>query len=185
MSFLINPFAFAVAGDGDFESIATVTVGSGGASSIEFTSIGTDWQHLQLRTLLRTSRGVSGDVVIIQANGDTGNNYRMHRLTGNGSTAGAGSSVYNGAYIIYCPSTTDTASVFGASIVDVLDYASSTKTSTFRSFTGFDTNSAGELWLASDLWTSTSAITSLKLVSKFGTGFVQHSTAALFGVKAP
>jgi hypothetical protein len=33
MSFLINPFAFLAAG-GDFESIATVTVGSGGAASL-------------------------------------------------------------------------------------------------------------------------------------------------------
>ncbi len=35
--FFINPFIYA--GGGDFESIATVTVGSGGAASIEFASI--------------------------------------------------------------------------------------------------------------------------------------------------
>ena len=40
---------------GDFESIATVTVGSGGASSIEFTSIPGTYQHLQVRGLLRQS----------------------------------------------------------------------------------------------------------------------------------
>ena len=40
--------AFSVAAAGDFESIATVSVGSGGAAEIEFTSIGTDWTHKQI-----------------------------------------------------------------------------------------------------------------------------------------
>jgi hypothetical protein len=36
---------------GDFESIATVTVGGGGAANVEFTSIPATYTHLQLRII--------------------------------------------------------------------------------------------------------------------------------------
>jgi hypothetical protein len=40
---------------GDYESIATVTVGSGGAANVEFTSIPATYTHLQLRLLASRS----------------------------------------------------------------------------------------------------------------------------------
>ena len=56
--FFINPFIFAAGGD--FESIATVTVGGGGAASIEFTSIPGTYQHLQIRGII----GNGGDTTL-------------------------------------------------------------------------------------------------------------------------
>jgi hypothetical protein len=38
-----------------YESIATVTVGSGGASEVEFTSIPSTYTHLQIRALARNT----------------------------------------------------------------------------------------------------------------------------------
>jgi len=43
---------------GDFESIATVTVGAGGSSEINFTSIPSTYQHLQIRILSRDNRAL-------------------------------------------------------------------------------------------------------------------------------
>ena len=40
---------------GSYESIATVTVGSGGSSYIEFTSIPGTYTHLQIRGILRNT----------------------------------------------------------------------------------------------------------------------------------
>ena len=40
---------------GSYESIATVTVGSGGAASVEFTSIPSTYTHLQIRAIVRTN----------------------------------------------------------------------------------------------------------------------------------
>ena len=40
----------------EFESIATVTVGSGGSSTISFTSIPGTYKHLQVRGIGRTNR---------------------------------------------------------------------------------------------------------------------------------
>ena len=169
---------------GAYESIATVTVGSGGASSIEFTSIPGTYQHLQIRYVLRSNRSNALDNVKIEANGDTASNYTRHLLRGDGSSAGAfgeGSTVMN---YQYATGANATSSVFGVGVVDLLDYASTSKTKTVRAFTGYDNNGSGIAALSSGLWNSTSAITSLKLVPE-GTAWVQHSTAALYGIKAP
>ena len=47
----VTPFA----ADGNYESIATVTVGSGGTSTISFTSIPQTYTHLQLRYIARNA----------------------------------------------------------------------------------------------------------------------------------
>ena len=182
--FFINPFLGAVGGD--FESIATVTVGSGGAAEIEFTSIPGTYQHLQLRVVARTSRATSNDYMGIRVNGDTAN-YAYHSLGGTGSSAFASGSASQ-AYV-YTPNiltaANSTASVFAALYVDVLDYANSSKATTLRGFGGQDQNGSGNVGLFSGLWTSTNAVTSLALTTGTGTNWVQHSTAALYGIKAP
>jgi hypothetical protein len=182
--FFINPFILSPAG-GDFESIATVTVGSGGASEIEFTSIPGTYQHLQVRLI---GRGSAADVDIdtrYRVNADTGSNYAVHHLRGNGSAASAGgASSQDYMPLIGLPAANATASIFGASVIDILDYANTSKYKTLRQFAGEDRNGAGNVWVRSSLWMSTSAITSIKFYMTSG-NFVQHSTAALYGVKAP
>ena len=83
-----RPYGFVSGLGADFEPIATVSVGSGGASSIEFTSISSAYQHLQIRGLLRSTTASSGldDVRLRLGNSsiDTGNNYAAHQLEGNG-----------------------------------------------------------------------------------------------------
>ena len=71
-----------------YESVATVTVGAGGSSSISFTSIPSTYKHLQLRI-----SGLAGAAdAYLYLNSDTTNsNYYMHSLYGNGSSAQAGS----------------------------------------------------------------------------------------------
>jgi len=76
--FFINPFIYA--GGGDFESIATVTVGSGGAASIEFASIPSTFQHLQIRFMGLLSSSNQG--VWVRFNDDSAANYSCHLLYG-------------------------------------------------------------------------------------------------------
>jgi len=186
MSFLINPFAFAVAG-GDFESIATVTVGSGGASSISFTSIPSTYQHLQVRLIGRTARtGPGDDALGLRFNSDTGNNYALHVLLGNGSSASASAaSSVNLIVGANVTSNSATSNTFGCTVVDILDYANTSKNKTVRALTGFETNTEGKIEVRSGLWMSTSAITSLVFASTISSNLLQYSTAALYGVKAP
>jgi hypothetical protein len=182
MSFLINPYAFLAAG-GDFESIATVTVGSGGASSIEFTSIPSTFAHLQVRMLLRSDTAAVQSTSKIEINGDTGANYKGHELRGDGSTASATST--SGIRVHVTPAASAAANIFGACIIDIPDYANTSKNTTVRVLGSHDRNGAGQVNLYSGLWINTSAVTSLKFTDEGAGNFVQYSTAALFGVKAP
>jgi hypothetical protein len=165
----------------DFESIATVTVGSGGSSSIEFTSIPATYTHLQVRFITRF-----GSVAVFKTtfNSDNGTNYAWHEIQGNGSsvTANAGSSAafMYGAYSNGFSATADT---FGAGVIDVLDYANANKYKTLRMLSGYDANGSGGLQLNSGLWQSTSAITSIKIAPNTST-FQQYSHFALYGIKA-
>jgi len=170
---------------GAFESIATVTVGSGGASSIEFTSIPGTYQHLQIRGVSRLAAGTL-PTVWAQFNDDTASNYACHTLRGDGSAASAdGSASQSGAFSISSAGGGQTASVFSGFVIDILDYASTSKYKTLRSMTGGDFNGTGWIDLRSALWMSTSAITKIKLSHTGSTNFSQHTTAALYGIKAP
>ena len=178
--------SFPIAAGGDFESIATVTVGSGGASSIEFTSIPGTYQHLQVRIVGRSSKSDTLDFGKLQINSDTGSNYRYHYLLGNGSAASAGGS--SGTYIDtgYISASTSTAGLMGAFVIDILDYASTSKNTVTRLFGGADRNGEGYANIYSGLWVNTDAVTSLKFFpGGASTSWQQHSTAALYGIKAP
>ena len=182
MSFLINPYAFLAAG-GDFESIATVSVGSGGAAEIEFTSIPASFAHLQVRMLLRSDTAAVQSTSKIEINGDTGANYKGHELRGDGSTASATNT--SGIRVHVTPAASAAANIFGACIIDIPDYANTSKNTTVRVLGSHDRNGAGQVNLYSGLWINTSAVTSLKFTDEGAGNFVQYSTAALFGVKAP
>jgi hypothetical protein len=165
----------------DFESIATVTVGSGGAANVEFTSIPGTYTHLQIRFITRF-----GSVAVFKTtfNSDNGSNYAWHEIQGNGTsvTANAGSSAafMYGAYSNGFSATADT---FGAGVIDVLDYANANKYKTLRMLSGYDANGSGGLQLNSGLWQSTSAITSIKITPNTST-FQQYSHFALYGIKS-
>jgi hypothetical protein len=113
MSFLINPFAFLAAG-GDFESIATATLGSDTAT-IEFTSIPSTYQHLQIRGILRTDYSNITTGSYLEVNGDTTGPYAAHRILGTGSAASAygEANISLGMYPGLDAGNTNTANVFG------------------------------------------------------------------------
>lgn len=168
-----------------FESIATVTVGSGGAASVSFSSIGTDWQHLQIRAIGRTNRvEVSGDYVKITFNADTGANYSDHYLRGDGSGTSAGANVNNSAmFASRFSDSSHTSGVFGALVLDVLDYKNTNKYKTIRSLGAYDNNGDGTISFQSGSWRNTNAVTTITLVPGGGTSFSQYSHFALYGCK--
>jgi hypothetical protein len=161
---------------GDYESIQTVTVGSGGAPSITFSTIPGTYKHLQIR-LSAINTTALGDIYM-RFNSDTGSNYKAHYLYGSGSTASAGvltSTYVYGGFI-------STGSNTGVGITDILDYTNTNKNTTSRTLMGADRNGSGDLALTSGLWLNTAAITSITLLP--GTNdFAQHSSFALYGIK--
>ena len=166
---------FGAAAATSYESIATVTVGSGGASSVEFTSIATDWTHLQIRFIARCSSLVE---LRVQLNADTGTNYAWHEMWTN---ANAGSSVGH-MKLAYWNGFPSTADLFGAGVMDILDYKNTNKYKTLRTLSGYNNISTGGLQLNSGLWQNTNAITSVKIFPQSGS-FQQYSNFALYGIK--
>jgi hypothetical protein len=170
---------------GAMESIATVTVGSGGASSITFSDIPGTYQHLQVRAVSRLASGTLPSVSL-EFNDSATSIYAYHLLRGNGAsaTAEAGTS-QTSAICVTSAGGSQTASVFSGVVVDILDYASTSKNTTVRTLSGADFNGTGWIDLWSALWNNTSAITKVRVFHSGGTNFSQHTTFALYGVKAP
>jgi len=173
----------AAGGAGDFESIATVTVGAGGSSSISFSSIPSSYKHLQIRCLARTDRAAVTDFAKVQFNSDTATNYSIHGLEGDGATSTAyGVANQDNVNIYRFAGANATSSVFGVSVVDILEYANTNIYKTVRNLGGADNNGSGVLGLTSGSWRSTSAITSIQIKPGIGTNFLQYSHFALYGI---
>ncbi len=169
---------------GSYESIATLT-GNGSATSLTFSSISGTYKHLQIRFLARSSRVGVSDNLNIQFNGDSGSNYATHNLNGDGATAGAGGAAnvtYMDASNAVRASGSSNTLVYGAGIIDIHDYASTTINKTIRIISGFDFNGSGRIALSSGFRNSTSAVTSITLQSD-GNAFATDSTFALYGIK--
>jgi hypothetical protein len=165
---------------GAYDSLATVTVPSGGVASITFTGIPSTYKHLQIRALTR-SVNVGGLYVNMRFNGDTASNYSYHELYGNGTSAlaAAGSST---TFAVGIDGVYNIASTFNAGIIDILDYANTNKNKTTRTLTGFDNNGSGLIFLVSSLWRSTAAINQIEFTVSSG-NFAEYSSFALYGIK--
>ena len=166
-----------------YESIATVTVGAGGQSSISFSSIPSTFKHLQIRWIARTVYAGTQDDFNILFNGDGTSNSNYHRIYGNGSTTGANYVDGANAGVANTSTTSASANIFGAGVIDVLDYTNTNKYKVSRSLGGNDQNGSGTVWLYSNLWRSTASISSISLNDVYGTGFAQYSSFALYGIK--
>jgi len=175
-------------GLGMYESIASVDVGSGGSSSVTFSSIPSTYAHLQLRWLGRTNESGSYPDFYAKVNGSTtaGDYYYLHYIQGDGSTANAGASNGTaGIYIGRMAGSGATSNVFAVGVCDILDYANTNKNKTFRSLTGYDNNGSGDIVLLSGLYIKTTAISSIELIpaNNAGKSFQQYSSFALYGIK--
>lgn len=165
--------------------LATTVVGAGGASTVTFSSIPQDYEHLQIRFLARTARANQEDNIQIRFNSDSGNNYAAHVLYGDGATASSfsdGSSIsFNTRSVVAAASSTS--GIFGNGVIDILDYRNTNKHKTVRSLNGYDANGTGQVRLSSGLWMNTAAITSIAIVSANAANIVEYSHFALYGIK--
>ena len=173
---------------GSFESIATVTLSSAQAT-ISFTSIPSTYKHLQIRCITRTALSVSQqDSFYMTFNSDTGSNYADHYMRGTGSTIQVGSRTSQANNLLgYQSANGYTSGIFSPFIIDILDYANTSKYKTTRTLGGFESNNTGsevgQIAFTSGLWMSTSAISSIQLVAGGGRNTVANSTFALYGIK--
>ena len=170
-----------------FESIATVT-GNGSATTLTFSSIPQTYKSLHIRAIAAydSGGGAANGSWLLQPNAATGNVYTFHHLQGQNATlsaVGYATGTYtNGPYF---PCLGDgLTNIFAPSIVDIIDYADTSKYKTIMSFQGAERNDTSSLVkLTSSVWTNTSAISSITIVQNQGAPFLTGSTFALYGVK--
>lgn len=165
---------------GAYELISTTVLGSS-QSSVTFSSIVGTYKHIQIRIVAKGAFGSSLDNVNAQFNGDTAYNYYNHRLYGNGSSVASQGASTDRPVLGDIAGSSDT-SVFGAAVIDILDYASTSKNKTIRSLSG-SAGSSNMVALRSNLWISTSAITQITMSNATLGGFLTGSRFSLYGIK--
>ena len=163
-----------------YDSIATFTLSSA-TSSITFSSIPATYKHLQLRTVSINS--TAGNRLIQAGSGsvDTGNNYGIQELYGNGSGVAVAGVLgpASSAQLFYAQPD---ASTSAASITDILDYTNTNKATSFRTLGGIDLNGSGRITFTGGYWNNTAAVDILKVLPSGG-NFEAGSKFALYGIK--
>ena len=166
--------------------ISSTTVGSGGASSIDFTSIPNTYTDLLIKISTRVDQAGAPNVCL-RFNSDTGSNYKYKAAFGNGTSPGSYSEVDTGSTFMnlgYGDNSAHTANTFGSTDVIIPNYADSNYKLTTSESTMEDNNATSYLMITSGYWNNTNAITSITLFNQnSGYKWVQYTTASLYGIK--
>ena len=161
-----------------YEAIATVTVGSGGAASITFSSIPATYTDLEV---VISARSTGADPNIMIRFNSSSSNFTQKRLYSDGSTV-ISAGTY-GEFAAWATASTFTASTFGNSSIYIPNYRSSN----YKSFSGDGTSENNSTTnyqtLTAGLWSDTSAITGVSFEMGSSYNFAQYSTATLYGIK--
>ena len=157
--------------------IETVTVGAGGAASIDFLDIPQNGSDLLVVLSARSTDG--NNYFGVQFNNDTDLNYNYVLLSGTG-TAVSSASITPASFLrIYSGDSDYTANTFGNSSAYIFNYTSNSAKSYSTDAVNENNSTAGIQNLNAGLWTGTSAITSLKIYG----AIAQYSTASLYKIK--
>jgi hypothetical protein len=157
---------------------STVIVGSGGAATIDFTSIPATYTDLIVKLSTRSNYATNGDSAIMRFNGST-TGYNTKRLQGDGASAYSA----NATEIFFAtPAANDSSNIFSVANVYITGYT----TSNAKAIT-FDSNSENNgttayIRLGAAAWTGTGTISSISIYPNNGS-WVQYSSASLYGIK--
>ena len=157
--------------------LSSITVGAGGASSIEFTSIPQTGTDLLLVVSLRHSGGAVRITSPIRFNSST-TGFTNKQIYATSTTAGQGS---GNRYLISADGSSATSNTFSSAQMYIYNYtAAINKRLTVE---GVLENNATEaqLDIYAGVWANTAAITSITIDGDGGT-FLQHSTAYLYSI---
>jgi len=182
---ILNSQAAGAGGAGAYDLLETTTLASS-ASSVSFTGLGsyTDYKHLQIRWVGRGDASVTFQDATMRVNSDSGSNYAQHYLRGTGSTVESDASTARTNFTVgNVPFGSSASNAFGVAVIDILDFSSTDKNTTFRILSG-DTI-ANQIALRSGLYVSTSSITSTELFASTvsGRNWDTGTRFSLYGIK--
>jgi hypothetical protein len=164
-----------------FELIEAVTVGSGGATSIDFTSIPSTYTDLCVIYSLRSDRTsiVYTDVKVTLNGTNSSNGKVLYAI--NGTTTGSYSPSAVQSFFGESTAASATASTFSNGSIYLLNYTSSNNKSISGDAVTENNGTAATLALVAGSYSVTSAVNQITLSADSG-NIVQYSTAYLYGV---
>ena len=159
--------------------IASSTVGSGGAATIDFSSIPATYTDLILKISGRQGAENAFDITF---NG-TNTSYAVIRVDGDGSTAASGTAggATTAIRAIGIASSGTTANTFGNSEIYIPNYAGSTNKSVSIDGVNEDNTSSVYMNIAAGIRSNTAAINQITITPRAGS-IAQYSTAYLYGI---
>ena len=160
-----------------YEPIATTTLGSA-ASSITFSSIPATYSDLRLNIIPLVS--TTGQDLYVQFNSDTGTNYSVTTLYGNGTSALSFAYTSN-TYLRLTRGASVSSTIPTFYTLDIFSYAGSTYKTSLGTRAD-DQNGSGSTAALVGLWRSTSAINTITISS--GVNLASGSIATLYGIKS-
>lgn len=162
--------------------IGSVTVGSGGAASIDFTSIPSTYTDLLVVYSTRDdSAGDFNNLTLKLNNTTSGYSERLLYGTGSGSGASATNTALAAFFLNYSNGATSTSNTFSSGSIYIPNYAGSSNKSLSFDTVSENNATAAIQAMSAALWANTAAITRITLTTT-ATNLVQYSTATLYGV---
>jgi hypothetical protein len=163
-----------------YVKIATVTVGSGGSASMDFSSIPSTYTDL---AILVSARGTAnfaggGDYYAIKVNNSSANLSQIY-LQGNGGGVASGSS--SSATGNYMPPSDYTTNTFSNNATYFTNYSGAANKSFYTDSVNENNATTGYQLMTAFLWAQTTAINQITLTPGGG-NFAQYSTATLYGI---
>ena len=165
------------------EAIATTYL-EADAASVTFSSIPSTYEHLQLRISGRDDdTGAATGTMGMRFTSDSGNNYAIHYVAGDGaSTTAGGVASRNNIQLYRLAGGSTQSTIYGSMAVDVLNYSDGVTYTTTRAITGMN-GSDSETWFMSGLWMNTTAVNAIELVAS-ADDLVRGSSFTLYGLKS-
>jgi hypothetical protein len=154
-----------------YTALATVAA-SGSTGTISFTSIPATYTDL---IIVLNGALSTGNNTRMRFNNDTGSNYSMTVLAGDGSSASSyrDSSQTSFSY----PGYYDTA--MGMNVIQVMNYSNTT---TYKTFIQRNSKASNQAQAAVGLWRSTFAINQIDIYSASGATWTTATTATIYGI---
>lgn len=165
-----------------FTKIASATVGSGGASTITFSSIPSTYTDLVILTSLRdTASGIANAGMRVIFNG-SGSGFSTRWVYGNGTTTFSTTDSGSWIRIGQQPGSTAASNTFSNDTIYIPNYAGSTNKSLSADAVSENNTTEAYATLTAGLWSNTAAINQVQIQSN-STAWAQYSSATLYGIK--
>jgi hypothetical protein len=159
--------------------ISSASVGSGGATSMQFNSIPQTYTDLVLLVSVRS--GSSGDTLFLRINNDTLSSTTSKILEGNGATASGSSSTSNTFVRFGSITSAASANTFSSGSAYLPNYTGSANKTVSVDYVMENNGTTGYQTIVSGVFPVTAAITALT-ISNTSSSLAEFSTAYLYGI---